>query len=384
MKKAYCSYLFLAVSALLPALFLMAAQEPEKVKLYKGGQLAGEIAEFQIIDDVLFLPLKESARVLGLEGFSDRESGLAFFRQGSALVVIDSDKKEARAGGQVFLLKFAPIWTGKDVFIPGNVLTDAVPKVLGQSVSIEYTPLGQSSSALRDPVDVIVLDPGHGGHDTGAKGPGGILEKDVALEIARKLRDRLQKEPGLLVYLTRDGDTFIPLSERPQKARELRADAFVSIHANAYKMISAQGFETFFASLTATDKDAMDLAQLENQVEEASSAPPEVTTDIGMILGDMAQTESLAASQQLAESVQDSMASVMKSDNRGVKQAPFRVLMDSTMPAVLVEVGFISSPSEASLITDPQMQKRIVNALADAILKYRQQANARLGLSPKE
>jgi N-acetylmuramoyl-L-alanine amidase len=385
MKKSFSSRLAAALLALTAAIVLSAAQ-PEPVKLYVGDKLAGTFTRFQVLDNVVFLPLKDSAQALGIEGFSDPQSGLAFFRKGKALVVIDSNRKEALAGGHVTPLKYAPIWTGKDVYVPAAVFTDALPAILGQPVRVVYPPLSDNGTALRDPVDVIVLDPGHGGHDPGAKGPGGILEKDVTLAIARRLRDRLQKEPGLIVYLTRDGDTLVPLSDRPKKARELNADAFISIHANAYKMMSTQGFETFFASLTATDKAAQDLAEWENQVEEAApaAAPPQVNSDLGMILGNMAQTESLAASQQLAETIQDSLARVLKSDNRGVKQAPFRVLMDSTMPAVLVEVGFLTSPEEASLITSPAMQDRIVEALASAILKYRAQANARLGLGPKE
>ncbi|HUT52615.1 MAG TPA: N-acetylmuramoyl-L-alanine amidase [bacterium] len=385
MKKSYL-YRRIAASAALIAAVLLIAADAEPVKLYLGDKLAGTFTEFQVIDDVVFLPLQASAKALGIEGFADPQSGLAFFRKGRALVVIDSNRKEAKAGEHVTPLKYAPIWTGKDVFIPAAVFTDALPLVLGEAVRVAYPPLSGNGTALRNPVDVIVLDPGHGGHDAGAKGPGGILEKDVTLSIAKRLRDRLQKETGLIVYLTRNDDTFIPLSDRPKKARELNADVFISVHANAYKMMSAQGFETFFASLTATDKAAMDLAEWENQAEETSSAPAsdEVTTDIGMILGNMAQTESLAASQQLAETIQDALAHVLKSDNRGVKQAPFRVLMDSTTPAVLVEVGFLTSPEEASLITNPAMQDRIVEALASAILKYRGQTNARLGLGPKE
>jgi N-acetylmuramoyl-L-alanine amidase len=400
MKRA--SILFYSGVALMAA-SLLYAEAADRAELYVGQKLVGSFRSFQVIGDTVFLPLHESARALGIEGFADSQSKSVFFRSKGALVFIDSEKKQVQTKEGVTGLKHAPIWTGDEVYIPHVVYTEVLSDVLGETIRVEYKAVSFSGakdsghgndaasnspangSALRNPVDVIVIDPGHGGGEAGATDPSGLLEKDVTLAIAQKLRDRLLAEGGLSVSLTREGDTEVALSDRPRKAKELNADVFISIHANGFKMISAHGFETFFASLTATDHAAMDLAIWENQVEEGEMAAPDrVMTDIEMILGDMAQTESLADSQALAEKIQNEMATVMKSENRGVKQAPFKVLMDSSMPAVLVEVGFLTSPSEAKLITDPGMQRLIVEALAAAILKYRDQTNARLGLAPKE
>jgi len=364
-------------------------------ELYLGGALIHSFSDFQQIDQTFFLPLKESAGALGIEGFADGRSRAVFFRAGGKLLIIDSRKKEVYVGSNMWPLTRSPIWTELEVYVPQEVYIVHIAQLMGTEIRVaEGTQTeapavlpGQSPGALglRDPVDVIVIDPGHGGEDPGARGPGGVLEKNVTLEIAKKLRARLLKEPGLAVRLTREGDATLSLTERPQRAQGFEADVFVSIHANGFKRISAEGFETFFASLTATDQAALDLANWENQAGAATEeAPEEVKNDIELILGDMAQTESLADSQRLAELIQGKLALVMESENRGVKQAPFNVLMQSTMPAVLVEVGFITSPREARNISDDATQNAIVEALALAILDYRSQTNARLGLAPKE
>jgi N-acetylmuramoyl-L-alanine amidase len=421
-----CFAVFFTVAFML----LVAADSPNKVEIYKADKLAYSTEDFQQVGNRVFLPLEESARSIGLEGFSDPKSKVAFMRNAADLVIIDSKKKTASVNGQATKLSFAPVWTDSMVYIPGDVYTKILPNVVNDKITLfldgepihvakttdikkpseksglfnfinkkktdtendgpadEKNPEDNSEKPAdsgKNPVDVIVIDPGHGGHDSGARGPDGIKEKDVVLMIAKKLEKKLLEEKGIQVHLTRTDDTFISLSKRPQKAKELKADVFVSVHANGFKRISAQGFETFFASLTATDEAAYELALWENQAEGEEDQPPEgVMTDLELILGDMAQTESLADSQSLAEMVQENMSSVMKSDNRGVKQAPFKVLMESSMPAVLVEIGFLTSPTEAKQIMDPETQDKIVDAIADAILKYRKQTNARLGLAPKD
>ncbi len=379
------------------ALFLAGAKAPQRAELYVGGGLVRTFSDFQLIGHTVFLPLSESADALGIEASADERSRTVFLRTRQELVIVDSSQKKVAVGTSVSPIQHAPVWTPDNVYLPEQVFTRVIAGLMRTSIEIKAASgvshqatkdqqgranhAGHNSS--RDPVDVIVIDPGHGGRDCGARGPEGILEKDVTLAISAKLKKRLQDDKDIKAMLTRDKDVYVPLSKRPRIARQHDADLFVSIHANGYERISAHGFETFFASLTATDQAALDLARWENQVAETGDhAPDEVRNDIEMILGDMAQTEYLAESQRFAELVQEEMARVMDTDNRGVKQAPFQVLMDSTMPAVLVEVGFITSPAEARMITHEHTQELIVKALAQAIQKYRQQANARLGLAP--
>ena len=400
MKSCKKNIYLRSMPALLFAMLTSFVAASEQADLYLGESLVYSCQDFINEQGAIFLPLQESTRALGIEGFSDPQSRTVFFRYKTTLVMIDSAKKEVTVTDKVAPIAHVPLWTRERVFVPQEVFTEVLAQVMETDIRIihqndfpgkdqnrkeKICENGTLCSVHRNPIDVIVIDPGHGGEEAGARGPGDILEKDVTLEISKKLRHRLAGENGLIVHLTRDDDVNISLSDRPRKADELSADVFVSIHANGFKRISTQGFETFFASLTATDQAALDLATWENQVETGEINPAdEVKPDLEMILGDMAQTEFLADSERLAEMIQEEMARVMNSDNRGVKQAPFKVLMESTMPAVLVEVGFITCPSEARMITDPEMQERIVGALANAILKYRDQTNARLGLVPNK
>ncbi len=391
---------------------------PKELQLRVDNRLVHSFTDFQVVGDAVFLPLADSCAALELSCFSDPSSKVAFIKTEKGLIFVETAGKRASYGSSDLNLRHAPIWIGEKVYIPGEVYTSLVAKALGKEVRLLYdgTEVGVQKNALfpglfkkgttpedpaapspavvaaapavpvpdspdRNPVDVIVIDPGHGGHDPGAKGPSGLQEKDVVLDIGKKLRVRLEREPGVKAAMTREEDVFITLANRPRKAKQMGADVFVSIHANGYRRVSAQGFETFFASLTASDKAAEELAIWENrEIGGDTAAPSEVLTDLEAILGDMAQTESLADSERLAEMIQDNMSRVMKSENRGVKQAPFKVLMDAAMPAVLVEVGFLTSPLEAQVITDPETQDKIVEALAQAILQYREQTNARRGL----
>jgi len=401
--NAYANKLVAVFAAIIFIALISAGtnEGPNKVKLYVDDELVYFCRDFKFQDKTVYLPLRESSMALGLDGFADSRSRTVFFRHKFSLVVIDSEKKTADWGRKSYGLSRSPIWTDEKIYVPAEVFTDVLSEVLGKEIKIEddrpasegsIAPDGDKtgadespfSTALRNPVDVVAIDPGHGGPETGATGPGGIMEKDVTLQISLKLAERLREE-GLQVYLTRKSDVKVPLAKRPAMAKEKDADVFISIHANGYKMMSTKGFETFFASLTATDEAAMELAAWENQGSTVTESPPdEVKDDIAAILGDMAQTEWLADSQRLAEMVQVCLARVMNSENRGVKQAPFKVLMEASMPAVLVEVGFITSPEEAKMITDPETQSKLVDAMALAVVRFRDTTNRRLGLSPSE
>ncbi|MFO8056193.1 MAG: N-acetylmuramoyl-L-alanine amidase [bacterium] len=399
--KRYSSYWKRTAGFFMAAVFVCVlsagAKEPEPAaKLYDGDELVYYCHDFKQEDGALYLPLRESSVALGMDGFADDRSRTVFFRHKLSLVVIKSDKGTIEWGRKSYDLSHSLIWTDEKVYLPSEVFTGVLSDVLKKEIRIEHQEAGAADkapkeggegssfdTALRNPVDVIAIDPGHGGSDTGATGPGGIKEKDVTLQISLKLAEKL-RDQGIEVYLTREKDVKVPLAKRPEKARRKDADVFISIHANGYKMMSAKGFETFFASLTATDQAAMELATWENQGSTvAEDSPDEVQDDIAAILGDMAQAEWLADSGRLAEMVQVCLARVMNSENRGVKQAPFKVLMDASMPAVLVEVGFITSPEEAKMITDPKTQAKLVDAMALALLRFRDTTNRRLGLDEK-
>jgi N-acetylmuramoyl-L-alanine amidase len=218
----------------------------------------------------------------------------------------------------------------------------------------------------RDRIPTIVLDPGHGGSATGAEGDG-LLEKDFTLRIARLLRSKLQSVLGVRVVLTRDEDADLPLETRSAIANQLKAELFVSLHLNASFGSRATGAETYFLSLEASDERAQRAAEEANL--GAGAGDP--LTDLQLILWDMAQTSHLAASQRLAVLIQEELNMTLGLRDRGVKQAPFSVLMGAAMPAVLVELGFISNPSEVERLQDPVYQNELADALTRAILRFR-------------
>jgi N-acetylmuramoyl-L-alanine amidase len=226
-------------------------------------------------------------------------------------------------------------------------------------------------------VRTVVIDPGHGGENVGAKGEGGTLEKDIALAIARKLRAELVNARGLQVFLTRDRDAEVGLDERTAIANNYKADLFVSIHANASRARGAKGSEVYFLSYQASDDDSRWVAQAEGAAEPYTQAAP--GSDLALILWDMAQAEHLEESSALASRIQEELAVVTGSEGRGVKQAPFRVLVGAAMPAVLVEVAFISNPDEEKLLASDAYQAKIAASLARGIERFRRERSARLG-----
>lgn len=216
---------------------------------------------------------------------------------------------------------------------------------------------------------VIVIDPGHGGEDTGAVGPGGAEEKSIVLSLALKAAEILNERVSATVLLTRSGDVFISLEERTAFANRNGADLFVSIHANAAVNREASGVETFFLSFDATDDDARRVAAFENRIVKTTEAA-RTGDDIELILLDLANTEAHHESSRLAETVHLNMLKLPGRENRGVKQAPFTVLVGATMPAILVEAGFISNPAEEKLLSSKKEQARIAESIVDGIMGF--------------
>ncbi len=235
-------------------------------------------------------------------------------------------------------------------------------------------------------IRTIVLDPGHGGEEVGAVGRSGLYEKDLALDIARRLKDRLQANHAFEVLLTREQDGVLPLRERTAIANEAGADLFVSIHLNSSRRATAHGTETYFLSLTASDEEALSLAKEENRGGarsgdgEAGGGGPESgsedskdagASDLELTLWGLAQSEHLARSSRLADMIQNEMNRLLGVESRGIKQAPFTVLMGATMPAVLVEVAFLSNKDEEALLATPDFRDRVAMALESAILGFK-------------
>jgi N-acetylmuramoyl-L-alanine amidase len=255
----------------------------------------------------------------------------------------------------------------------------AVPTAVGKVPVPSPTPAPTlpEAGALR----TVVIDPGHGGGEVGAQGPGGTVEKDVTLAIARKLRAALVNGLGLQAFLTRDADQEVPLDERAAFANNYKADLFISIHANASQSHGARGSEVYFLAYQAKDEESRRLAAQEGALAPAAM-PAGASADVSLILWDMAQAEHLEESSTLATRIQEQLSEVTGSQGRGVKQAPFRVLVGAAMPAVLVEVAFISNADEERLLTSDAYQNKVVGAVVRGVATYQQQRARRMGATP--
>lgn len=223
-------------------------------------------------------------------------------------------------------------------------------------------------------IRTIVLDPGHGGKDVGALGTNGLMEKDATIALCRKLAASLASKLGTRVVLTRDEDAAVSLDQRTAIANQYKADLFLSVHLNAAVVKGAKGSETYFLSLEASDE----LARKAAEVENATHANP--SADLNLILWDLAQQEYLQESSRFAQAIQEEMNAASGVQNRGVKQAPFKVLVGATMPAALVEVAFITNPEEEAKIQSGEFQDHLVEALTRAVQRYKTEYETRIGI----
>ena len=235
------------------------------------------------------------------------------------------------------------------------------------------------SSTAYDRFDAIVLDAGHGGHDEGATGPSGLHEKDLVLDVTKLLAARL-RERGVEVVLTRAQDEFLSLEKRTAVANDARADLFLSIHANASPSRKPRGIETYFASLDATDDAARATAERENSAFGAAAPSFETADPLAAILGDLIETQHLQESSEFAKLAQAELSSVGRARSRGVKQAPFVVLMGVQMPASLVEIGFLTNPDDEKGLRRSRQRAAIADALAEAVMAFADRYDARRGV----
>ncbi len=221
----------------------------------------------------------------------------------------------------------------------------------------------------------IVIDAGHGGHDTGTIGPHGLMEKDLCLDVALRLGHLIeQKLPGAEVVYTRKDDTFIPLEERTAIANEAKADLFISIHANSSHDHEARGIETYYLNF-ATSEESLEVATRENSLSQ------EGLHDLQDIVKKIARNEKIEESKEFANDVQDSLSHRMQlvsqnERNRGVKKAPFVVLIGANMPSILSEISFISNPSDEKLLRKGDQRQRVADGLYRGIAAYLDNLNS--------
>lgn len=233
--------------------------------------------------------------------------------------------------------------------------------------------------ALAGPL--VVIDPGHGGTQEGALGPQGLLEKDLALSLAKKVKEELEATAELTVLLTREKDSLVHLSDRVAWANRKRPEVFISIHANSMATEKQrrlnQGIETYFLSASASGEEAKRVAARENAEAQQSKSAGGGT--LAVILADLQRNEAHADSSRLAYFVHHELVEQTGAEDRGVQQAPFFVLMGLEAPAVLVEVGFVSHPTEGLKLRSEEYQVALAKAVAKGVRRFLREQDARDG-----
>jgi N-acetylmuramoyl-L-alanine amidase len=255
--------------------------------------------------------------------------------------------------------------------------TNAKPDLIRPSSTPQPTRDGQSTltRALGLKIGRIVIDAGHGGHDTGTIGPTGLMEKDLCLDVALRLGKIIQQRlPGADIVYTRSDDTFIPLEERTNIANQAKADLFISIHANSSQDHAARGVETYYLNLKGS-AEAMEVAARENASSDQG------VHDLEDLVKKIARNEKIDESKEFAEDIQDSLAKRMQKasksvKDRGVRKAPFVVLIGADMPSILTEISFLSNPADEKLLKQPEYRQRVAEGLYQGVASYLQSLNS--------
>lgn len=389
---------FLAVLLLLflPSLpgFLPAQPPPQTWRLVLGGETA---LVTEAVDRGY--PALPASALLSLGARLTYGRGGATVRFGGHEVRFTADSREVLANGQARTMANAAYTAGGVFFIPAEFLLSILPQaaagvtVDGDARIVRADPAlmavapapAEAPAAAAPPAApvpmqapavqtrrLVVIDAGHGGVDPGARGPMGTREKDINLIMARRVVEILRQDPTLDVRMTRNRDTLIALRDRARFANSWRAEGqpalFMSIHCNAHPLRSETGYETFFLSEARTE-DARRVQAMEDAAEQYEERPAG-RSPLDFIMSDLRQNQYLRESSEWAQLVQDRLRQVHPGPNRGVKQAGFAVLVGAFMPAVLVELGFISNSREERMLLDPQQQDAIARQLATSVQDF--------------
>lgn len=284
------------------------------------------------------------------------------FELGPRFASYRSSDQAGAAGAARIVIDFA---AQTEAPAPGAPAQPAAPQPGETPPLLDLPPAG----GLR----AIVIDPGHGGDETGAKGPQGVLEKNVTLSVARRLKAALEARLGVRVLLTRDGDQTVPLDQRAALANNNKADLFLSLHANASLRGTVNGAQVFFLSLAEYGDEALRAAQAGPEMLPVLGGG---SRDIDVVLWDMAQARHIEQSAAFAKTVESGLREHVPMNTTPLQQAPLRVLVGANMPAVLVEMGFLTNPAQEKQLVADEFQNSLVQALIDGILRFRSAAAA--------
>ena len=358
------------------------AKTDSKLKVFENNVLIGEINTIQ------------NKKLFSVNDFIEITKSRNFINEKTQKVVFYVDNKKIKISNQItfieiednlFQLATKVVNQNNNYYMPTESFFGIIQSLSSSSAikhtndEIRFTSISEDKKTVKT-VDLrsekekwefktIVIDAGHGGKDPGAVGYRGTKEKDIALDVAKRLEKKLSKNMNVKIIMTRDEDVFLRLSERTKIANESNGNLFISIHTNAAEDRRASGFETFLIGPNKNEA-AVRVAARENAVLELEGTTDKKLTNEDLIKATIAQSAFASKSEQFASMVQKEIKKRVQSKDRGVKQAGFYVLMGASMPNVLVELGFISNPSEEKKLRSPQYRDQLATAIYRAVEQY--------------
>jgi N-acetylmuramoyl-L-alanine amidase len=376
----------LAVLALLLGAPEANAQDPVPVTV---GGIPADTLRVGAPEGFAAVPLQD-LEALGWS-FESTSQGAVGLAEGLPTLVLYAGNPYVLWGDELIQMAQAPVFSGRALWVPLQLVVDVLPLLAPDRYSWNAdsrtlgmpAPEGSTAAEESEPLRtipatatrVVIIDPGHGGDDPGTVGQAGLREKDVALSLGLKLAEILDRRPDLEVHLTRDEDVLVPIWDRGELATHLKGDrpgVFVSLHLNGWSRDrGVRGFETYFLSEARTEHERR-VAALENAALGGGipEMVPEEDPELGFILNELRNLDHAHWSALLAEMVQGELAGVHPGPNRGVKQAPLAVITNALMPAVLVEVGFVSNRDEERLMSDEDFIFEVAEAVANAVDRF--------------
>ena len=361
----------------------LCAKTESKIKVFENNVLVGEINTIQ------------NKNLFSVNDFIEITNSKKFINNKTQKVVFYVDNKKIKISNQITFIEIEDnlFQLSSEVLIENGIYylpTDSFFGII-QNLSdfslikytnneIRFTSISTDKKIIKKNVDLrsekekwefktIVIDAGHGGKDPGAIGYSGTKEKDIALDVAKRLEKKLSKNMNVKIIMTRNEDVFLRLSERTKIANESNGNLFISIHTNAAEDRRASGFETFLIGPNKNEA-AVRVAARENAALELEGTTGKKLTNEDLIKATIAQSAFASKSEQFASMVQKEIKKRVQSPDRGVKQAGFYVLMGASMPNVLVELGFISNPSEEKKLRSPQYRDQLATAIYRAVEQY--------------
>ena len=358
------------------------ANNNQTLKFFENNVLLGEI---KTIQNNQFFSVNDLAKITNSKKFINDQTEKIIFYVDNKKIKVTNDIAFILIEDSLYQLSSKVIKDKNDYYLPidsffniiNNLSKDFSAALTSQRISFSTKKNTVAPNKIVDlsnekqkwEFKTIVIDAGHGGKDPGAVGYRGTKEKDIALDVAKRLEKKLSKNLNVKIVMTRDEDIFLRLSERTKIANENNGSLFISIHTNAAEDRRASGFETFLIGPNKNEA-AVRVAARENAVLELEGISGQKLTNEDLIKATIAQSAFASKSEQFASMVQGEIKKRVQSKDRGVKQAGFYVLMGASMPNVLVELGFISNPSEEKKLRSPQYRDQLATAIYRAVEQY--------------